>query len=102
MDTFTPSTEVHSPPDTTPGARWEWSYLDVPWAQARNGRELGSFLLGHLFGRGMHGETGLRVRIPEDKLAGVASVMLANGVTSASHTFGDGSVVIDIWCETAA
>lgn len=94
-----------TPPTTVPTGdppvtedRWQWPYIDQPW-QAKNGRELGAWLIGHLWGRQMHNEPGLRVRVPSEFLAGVAAICVENGVAIQKHSSPalGGSITVDLW-----
>lgn len=74
--------EYHDRPGPSRHDRDMWPYLSDPHCSGiRNGRESGMFLIGHLFGRGMHGERGLRVVLPADHVDGAVTALVTAGVT---------------------
>lgn len=83
-----------------------WPYLASQSPGLRNGRETGAWICGHLFGRQMHGERGLRCEVLQDHLDGAITALVAGGVTvqkcydRAQHPDvdeGPARSVIDVW-----
>lgn len=87
--------------------RSKWPYLANPQAPGlRNGRETGAWICGHLFGRQMHGERGLRCVVLQEHLDGAITALVAAGCTVqkchdiAQHPEvdeGPSRSVIDVW-----
>lgn len=98
--------------DTSSEARLSWPYLSAGYfatLTCRNGRELGQWIVGHLFGRQMHDETGLRVQVPADMLDGVFGVLGHAGVLALRYSMTNERltpdeparelVTIDVWTQ---
>lgn len=91
-----------APTDVTYEARMLWPYL-TGWhagqGVAANGRELGCWIAGHLGGRRMHGEPGLRVEVPLPCVAGVCAVLLEFGLIVQRYSSSDrgDAVTLDVW-----
>lgn len=83
-------------------ARMKWPYLagfHAGGGVTKNGRELGCWIAGHLYGRVMHGEPGLRIQMRTEDLAGASAVLLDFGLTIQRWSRDDpaGQVTIDVW-----
>lgn len=106
----TPATPYEPPVgafDTSSAARWQWPYLSWSYLRPqayRNGRELGQWITGHLFGRTMHEHTGLRIQVDDELLDGVFGVLGRAGIVALPHstTTEDGRtlVTIDVWTQS--
>lgn len=85
--------------------REAWPYITHMQIGLRNGREAGAWICGHLFGRAMHGERGLRVCLLTDYVDGAVVALVAAGVTVQHHSTQDANftpdekarAVIDVW-----
>lgn len=86
-------------------ARWHWPYLARTLSTAKNGRETGTFIAGHVYAMATHGELGLRVEVLDDQLAAISAVLVASGLCVCLHSGApaeDGQpkrVTIDCWIE---
>jgi hypothetical protein len=109
-----PATEAAAEPlgapsfDSSIEARQLWPYLSADagyfyGSTMRNGRELGQWIVGHLFGRQMHENAGLRVQVPADMLDGVFGVLGHAGVLALRYSLMQGErgdlVTIDVWTQ---
>lgn len=87
-------------------ARWHWPYLARTLSTAKNGRETGTFIAGHVYALATHGGLGLRVEVLDDQLAAISAVLVASGLCVCLHKGGvpaEGGqpkrVTIDCWIE---
>lgn len=73
-------------------------YLSVDtFITPSNGRELGAFMAGQLFGMGL--PTRVRVEMKPEHLAGCAAFLLQAGVTVGPYSSGGegGTITIEMW-----
>lgn len=93
-----PISEPYVPVDTTYEARQEWPHHAFVEDQL-NGRELGQFIAGFVWGESMKGDRAWHVDIPESKLAAVSAALVARGFAVAKdwNPMSTNMVELAIW-----
>lgn len=88
----------YTPVDTSFDARRSWphTYLTEPQL---NGRELGQFVAGIVFGAGMRDERAWLFTVPTDKVAAVSAALIDRGCAVAREHWDDHSktTCLAIW-----
>lgn len=79
--------QEYTPVDTSYEAREQWPHHYLTEDQL-NGRELGQFIAGFLWGEAMSGKRAWKITVPDDKLAAVVAALVDRGNT-VSREWGE-------------
>lgn len=81
-------------------ARWSWPCLNRPGGNlVSNGREMGTWIAGHLYALAIYDELGLVVEIPHDMLAAVVAQLVNAGIVVSRESYTDDHVTLAVWVE---
>lgn len=95
--------EYHEQPGPSRAERDMFPFITNTMTGVRNGREAGAWICGHLFGRAMHQERGLRVSLLADHVDGAIVALVAAGCTvqrwhtEAPEEDRRAREIIDVW-----